>query len=1126
MREPHSPESSSPLATFRPGDRFGAYTIDHLLGIGGMACVYAATNRGGQKVALKILRDDRADNPDVRSRFMQEARTGAHLHHPNIVRFVDFGAENQQLFLAMERVHGASLWQWVESPPPANELLDVFDQILGALSHAHARGVVHRDLKPDNILLEEGPNGRLRARLIDFGVAQHHEDQPEDELESSIVGTPEYMSPEQCIGSPTVSAPSDIYAVGVMLYELLSGRLPFTGSNPAATLLAHLQSPLPAFEARTNYAVSEAGEKVLRRFLAREPADRFSHAAAARVALRGLAVHDRHLGTAKPPALTHTPIRRSEPPPITPGLFLVSDPPFVDLQNLLQDLQHRAQEHIKNDPGPMAVLVTGAHGSGTTRFINEFAARLNEDGYANIWRLNADTHDRVIDAVLMMIRAHYPHPVMHPEDRAKRLRAQLLADGIAEPHLLEQAVSLLMDSTPVEAPSESDIWRLIGRLVSSATRRQRVVIVIDDVNYATEQLIPALQLLLTQNMPRAPLLIMSFNSDAVRFDASFAEALDTLIAPQNGWVIERRELKRLGLREMQQFLQRAIAISPSVAILMADRVDGNPSYAMLILRSILSRYGDNVLRDPIALDRALTELPADVSEILIDRMESAWRSGHVPTRTLDALESLAFLGQRIPRQHALAMLQAEGFEQPSEKLSDLLSTPMLSGILYAHDGDVHFHDRLTRAAIMTRAEQRKRDVEIHARCVDIKLVGNENPSENIAEVAEHCMAAGMLGRAQALFIDASKAQKEKMHFVAALRHIDGAIRTVELNESPSSEELTLILLERADLLNRLSRFREAAKTLKAIDRLEFHHPDAQPPRLLRLRAAVLSNVDGNAERAREVLRQALRSADAQREYTEGIRCRLALAELDIASGALADSEKLLRSLLQHPDVLQAPSLHGSVLRLLSAIAMHTGALDASHALALEASTRFQEANDLYGLAMTKILQGRIEHFEGNRLEAWNMLRAAQEDFLSISDRRMAAVALGWLGTVADTRGDTARARMCWEQSLDSFERSQDAAMVALSKLRLAALDAQDGHWRSAGQLLLASLSQQRVDPLQEVAWSEAMVRMAKEAIMANRQALARDLLQRAHKRLAGIGNESFVYDRVEEIAHLLYQLEA
>lgn len=1126
MREPHPSESSSPLATFRPGDRFGAYTIDHLLGIGGMACVYAATNREGQKVALKILRDDRADNPDVRSRFMQEARTGAHLHHPNIVRFVDFGAENHQLFLAMERVHGASLWQWVESPPPANELLDVFDQILDALSHAHARGVVHRDLKPDNILLEEGPNNRLRARLIDFGVAQHREALPDDELESSIVGTPEYMSPEQCIGSPTVSAPSDIYAVGVMIYELLSGRLPFTGSNPAATLLAHLQSPFPSFKARSAYVVPVSGEKVLRRFLAREPAERFPNAAAARVALRGLSVQDRHTVSSAAPSLSHAPIRRSEPPPITPGLFLVSDPPFVDLHDLLQDLQHRAQEHIKNDPRPMALLVTGAHGSGRTRFINEFASRLNEDGYAKIWRLSADTHERVIDVILMMIRAHYPHPIMHPEDRSTRLRAQLRADGITDPQVLEQAIALLIDSTPVEVPSEADIWRLIGRLISAATRRQRVVIVIDDVNQAGGHLIPALQLLVTQNMPRAPLLIMSFHSDAERYDTAFAEGLDSLTAQQNGWVIERRELKRLGLREMQQFLQRAIAISPSVAILLADRVDGNPSYAMLILRSILSRYGDNVLRDPIALDRALTELPADVSEILIDRMESGWRSGQVPTRTLDALESLAFLGQRIPRQHALAMLEAEGFEQPTEKLSDLLSTPTLSGIIYAHNGDVHFHDRLTRAAIMTRAEKRKRDVEIHARCVDIKLDGNEHPSENIAEIAEHCMAAGMLQRAQALFIDASKAQKKKMHFVSALRHIDGAIRTVELSESPSAEELTTILLERADLLNRLSRFHEAEKTLNAVDRLDFYHPDAQPPRLLRLRASVASNVDGNAAKARDILGQALRAADAHRKYTEGVRCRLALAELNIASGALAESEKLLRSLLQHPDVMASASLHGSVLRLLSAIAMHTDALDASRALALEASRYFQEANDLYGLAMTKILQGRCEHLEGNHRAAWNLLRAAQEDFLSISDRRMAAVALGWLGTVADTGGDSARARMCWEQSLDSFERSQDAAMVALSKLRLASLDAQNGHWRSAGQLLLASLSQQRVDPLQEVAWSEAMVRMAKEAIMANRQALARDLLQRAHKRLAGLSNESFAYDRVEEIAHLLYQLGA
>lgn len=1126
MRESHSQEASSALATFRPGDRFGAYTIERLLGIGGMAVVYAATNRAGLEVALKILRDDRADDADVRGRFMQEARTGARLHHPSIVRFVDFGEENHQLFLAMERVHGGSLWQWVEKPPAANELLDVFDQILDALSHAHARGVVHRDLKPDNILLEEGSNKRLRARLIDFGVAQHYDEQTDDTLESSVVGTPEYMSPEQCLGSPTVSPASDLYAVGVMLYELLSGRLPFSGSNPAATLLAHLQSPMPALYVRDCYEVPRGGEHILQRFLAREPSERFPSAASARVALRGLTVHDRRATHIQPPPLLPAPIRRSEPPPITPGLFSVSDPPFVDLHDLLQDLQHRAQEHLQHDPRPMAVFITGAHGSGRTRLINEFAARLQEDGYAQIWRLAADGHTRNMDAVLGMLRAHYPQPIMHPDDRRARLEAQLVADGIRDRETLDLALALLARDQPAELTSEAEAWRLVGKLLGAATHRQRVVIIVDDVDHADGHLIPTLQVLITQKMPRAPLLIMSAHQDAERFDPFFAEGMDSLSAPQNDWVVERRTLQRLGVREMQQFLQRAIAISTSVAVLLADRVDGNPSYAMLILRSILSRYGDNVLRDPVALDRALQDLPGDVSDILIERMESAWRSGHVPERTLDALESLAFLGQRIPRDHALSMLALEGFSDPSEQLKALLTRPALSGFIHEQDGEIHFHDRLTRIAIMTRAQRRGRDAEIHKRCVEIKLVAQPKHSDNIAEIAEHCMAAGMLERAQELFIDASEAQRKKHHWVAALRHIDGAIRTVELDVSPSAERLTEILLDRADILCRLSRFKEASKTLEAIDRLGVFHRDARPARLLRLKAATVSNVEGDAARARVLLNEAFRSADANAEYIEGIRCRLALSELDVASGALANAEKRLRSLLQHPDVMRSESLHATVLLQLSVIAMHTGALEAAKALAAQSHALFKSFNDLYGLAMTKALQGRIEQDENNYRDAWNLLREAQEDFLSLSDRRMAAVTLGWLGAVADQWGQPARARMCWEQALDSFERTKDGPMIALSKIRLASLDAQDGHWRSAGQLLLDALSQRRVDPLQEVAWSEAMVRMAKEAIMANRQALARDLLRRAHKRLADIGNESFVYDHVEEIAHLLYQLES
>lgn len=1118
--------ASSALATLRAGDRLGDYTIEHLLGVGGTACVYSSTTREGRRIALKVLRDDRADDPDARRRFLQEARVGAGLHHPNIVRFVDFGSRRNQLYLAMELVVGTSLWSWVEHPPSAHHVLDVFDQILDALAHAHARGVVHRDLKPDNILLEQGDGHRLRVRLVDFGVAQHDEDAARTDDTPSVVGTPEYMSPEQCLGSPTVSFASDLYAVGVMLFEILTGYLPFEGSNTAATLVAHLRNPIPPLVPRDRYELEPNLEVVVRRLLAREPADRFLNAAAARTALGSCRIFDRWESATPPPRSNQKGLSRAEPPPVTAGLFLVSDPPFVDVRGELHDLQHRVQAHLQHDPRPMAVLVGGAPGSGRSRLINELAARLHEGGFAQIWHVETIPRERAIDAIRSMVQNHYPLAIMHPDDRAIRLEEQLLHDGFHDRWELDWALKLLLGSEPLDALSDAPIWSLLGRLVAAAGRRQRLVLVVENIDQNDGDLLHHLAALVPPETKQAPVLITDFRSDAETLRPRFAQGLELLRRHAHEIVIERRDLTRLGLRDMQRFLQRAVAVSPSAATLLADRADGNPSFALQMLRSILSRFGEQTLDDPVVLDRALAELPEAIGDMLVDRLETAWLTGLVPAPAFRALESLSYLGVRVPRTYALAMLEAEGVEQPAQLLTEIFSIPALGSMIRELDGELRFEDRLTRAALMIRAEQQGRKEHLHRLCAEIKQRDKRDDAENIAEIAEHCMAAGMFMRARMLFYNAAMTQISSNLLVEALRNIDGSIRTVELDPSPNAEDLADILLVRAELLSQLSRFPEAKKTLDALDRLRVFDSDGPNAQLLRLRAGVAVNVDGDAEGARQLLRDALRLASRKNLLTEILQTHLALAELHIASGALIDAESLLRAALKLDRDQPNPNVHARTIVQLGTIAMLVGAYGEARDMAMQAEALFVSVNNRQGIASSLMLRGRIEHLEGNLHEAWDLLRRAQEDFLNIGDRRSAALSVSELGVVADSLGHAQRARACWEQALSSFERIQELPMIAMCKLRLAALDAHNGHWRSAGEFLLDALVEHPVDPLHEMSWSEAMLRMAKEAIMADRQALAKDLLHRARTRLAAVDNESFIYDRVEEIAHLLYQLDA
>lgn len=1124
MSERRPSGASSALATLRSGDRLEGYSIERLLGVGGTACVYAATNREGHRVALKVLRDDRADDPESRRRFLHEARVGSGLHHPNIVRFVDFGSVRNQLFLAMELVQGTSLWSWVEEAPSAADVMDAFDQILDALAHAHARGVVHRDLKPDNILLEPSEGNRRRVRLVDFGVAHHGHEPSDDKSASSVVGTPEYMSPEQCLGSSTVSPASDLYAVGVMLFEIISGHLPFSGANTAATLLAHLRDPIPALVPRPRYEFDPAFEQVVRRLLAREPSARYLNAASARSALGSCRLFDHWEGRSPTHHRLSDSIQRVEPPPVTAGLFLVSDPPFVDLRGELHDLQHRAQTHLLRESQPLLTMISGAPGSGRSRLLRELAARLEEGGFAQIWQVELKNEQRAIDSLRAMAQQHYPLALMHPDDRKQRLEEQLHHDGFTDGEF-SLAKRFLTTNDPIDTVSETPLWRILARIIEAASRRQRLVLVVEHLDHNDGELLLHLDELLDAHAHDGIVLLAAFRSDAETLRPRFAKRLEAFGERQPSLAVERRDLARLGLREMQRFLQRAVAVSPSTATLLADRADGNPSFALQMLRSILSRFGEQTLEDPVLLDRALAEIPDEIGPLLLERMESAWTAGIIPSEILRALEALAFLGMRIPRADALSLLEVEGVSAPGDVLTEMLAIPALGTIIHEQNGALLFEDRLTRAALMLRAERHGRKERLHSICADIKLRDKKDEAENIAEIAEHCMAAGHFTRARMLYYNAALSQMDANLWINALRHIDGAIRTVELDPNPNAADLADILLTRAELLSQLSRFPEAKKTLQALDRLRVFEDEEPNPQWMRIRAGVFASVDEDVDRAREELRHAARIADQRHLLVESIQARLKLAELHIGSGHLIEAEGLLRAALRLNKEHQNANLHAHPLVLLGVLAMLVGAYGEAREYALRAESLFESVQNRHGLAYALMIRGEIEHLDNNLPEAWDLLRRAQEEFVNIGDRRSAAISISSLGVVADAHGNDERARACWEQALVYFERLQEPRMIAMSKLRLAALDAHDGRWRSAGELLLDALVEHPKDPLHEMAWSQAMVRMAKEAILANRQALARDLLRRTLRHLENVKNESFLYDRIEEIAHLLYQLD-
>ena len=256
-----------------------AYHLDRELERGGMGRLFLATERGsGRGVVIKVLPRTEAD-ADAEARFRCEVAVTDSLRHPHVLPVLAAGESEALLFYVMPHVADGSLRDRLlrEGRLSAADVVRLLCEVAGALAHAHAHGVVHGDVKPENVLLDGG-----RALLADFGAARIR--RLGRSHAAPVVGTPLYMSPEQAAGESTVDARSDVYSLAVVGFELLTGRPPFAGPSPRAVLLAHLGQPVPSLRAR-NADVPPALAAVLERALAKSPASRYASAAAFRLAL-------------------------------------------------------------------------------------------------------------------------------------------------------------------------------------------------------------------------------------------------------------------------------------------------------------------------------------------------------------------------------------------------------------------------------------------------------------------------------------------------------------------------------------------------------------------------------------------------------------------------------------------------------------------------------------------------------------------------------------------------------------------------------------------------------------------------------------------------------------------------
>ncbi|MFI5181692.1 MAG: serine/threonine-protein kinase [Thermoanaerobaculia bacterium] len=363
------------VETLPVGSRFGDYEILEELGSGGMGKVYRAKDVTLERnVALKTLAAATARDPAYVQRFLREARAVARLNHANIVQIYNFGSVDGTWYLAMEYVDGLSLGQRLRSGRfPEAEAVRIARQVCQALALAHAEGLIHRDIKPDNIML----TSRGDVKLVDLGIAKRLDEDQSLTQTGHSMGTPHYISPEQIRGQKDIDARADIYSLGATLYHLVTGRTPYQGASGAVVMSMHLVEPLPD-PRRYEPTLSEGFCSVLRKMLAKNREERYANVAALEVGLFRL-----HEGqTPRPPGpagsgfetAAEATVDLSTPSPPAPTPATPAPPDAVIPEGDLARLESALARQI----GPLArVLVRKAARAGGT--YAHLASRLEEN---------------------------------------------------------------------------------------------------------------------------------------------------------------------------------------------------------------------------------------------------------------------------------------------------------------------------------------------------------------------------------------------------------------------------------------------------------------------------------------------------------------------------------------------------------------------------------------------------------------------------------------------------------------------------------------------------------------------------------------------------------------------------
>lgn len=758
------------------GDKF---KLTACIGIGGSGAVYKADQMAlGRTVAVKILNEDLSADARMIKRFRDEAMSASRLNHPNCVSIIDYGQSSDGLlYLAMEYVKGPTLTQLLvnENPLAVDRVVDITMQSLAGIEEAHLAGVIHADLKADNIILDQRRAGIDVVKIVDFGIARLVTGARETE-DRSISGTPEYMAPEVISGAPPSFA-SDIYAVGIILYELLAYKTPFFAGSTTEILANHLKAIIPSLSNRRDQVPKEL-DAIVARALAKHPADRFVSAADMRAALGVLQARTRApktdtclgCGTSCPPTFKFCP-ECGTPRARVSKTFEIPSAPVNDLLPL--PFTGRSEElatllaHMRSTPTgkPAGLLMMGFEGAGRSALLRHSYQELANDGRV-IYQIGPDPSGLAAPfyPIRSLLAAVLQLPPVSSEAELRDAVMQLGLNerdipGIAQ--LFGHPTTLLELEPPVRR--REMVWSAL-RALERAALAGPVTIVCEDIDRFDHPSLEILRRTTEVHELTLPPIIMTST---------------TLFGSQWPSSVPRLEIGALEAKDLEEIVahltEAGVKKLPPVQQLF-ETTRAYPGHVEHVVRYLLE--GGKA-------EDTQTSLPDLISARLSMLKQS----------TRDVLQAAAVLGIEPQLDLLRSML-------PAEELEPAMADAERSGLL-GHDpsGELTFTSRLVRDIVYdaTPADVRR---SLHAQAA----TAVEALSPDIALLGHHHDLAGHAKEAITLLRRAGDHASEQLDEVGAGQFFHRALVAVRQavlvgdDDGTSEAQFVLLSVKLADVL--------------------------------------------------------------------------------------------------------------------------------------------------------------------------------------------------------------------------------------------------------------------------------------------------------------------------------------